>query len=422
MLNFKFRYCLKEVLGRRNRFLLMLSGTALGVAFWLCLNALAGAYDQAAIAPLQAIGADLTVQKSGGTVPDKFEGAVIPCASDIISGLAVARIQAIPGVKEVTPTLLMWVFGTDQKNSNDFKMVLGIDPKAKSGLDKLKSGLKAGRFFEAGDLNTALIDESYGITKKLKPGDALEVAGNRLEIVGVIATPSTNLLGSTNIFIPLGKAREIAAHAPQIHGFGKKDVNLLFIKADPTRVAIVQAAITKIIPGSTVSSPSRFLNLMGGLAAVAKHLAWLGSLIGILIAVAIVARTSASGILERRRDLAVMKAVGWTASDIRYQVLCENLFAGFLGGAVGLIVSFFFTMILQGQKVAIPLPWELNPYPHFYLTNNTAKFLEVPLPIHLSWSSIIFALVLGLGIALLTTLLILRYLGQIKPAEVLRNE
>lgn len=422
MNNFGFRYAVKEVWGRKNRSLLMISGIALGITFWLCLNALAGAYDQAAVAPLEAIGADLAVQKSGGPIPNKFEGAVLPCAGDIISGAAVSQIKAIPGVKNISPALLLWVFGASEKNANDFKMVLGIDPTADFGLEKLKNGLKEGRFLEASDRDKALADESYAKTKGIKPGDTVEIAGSSFQIAGVVATPATNLLGATNIYIPLEAAQRIAGSAPLIEGFQKNDVNLLFIKADPIRVSKIQAEIAGILPKATVSTQSRFLALMGGLAAAAKHLAWLGSLIGLLIAMAIVARTSASNIWERRRDIAVMKAVGWRVSDVRRQILGENLLAGVIGGIVGLIASLLFTWALQGQTATIPLPWELNPFPHFYLTNNVAKVLKVPLNIHLSWSSILLALILGISLALLTTLMVIRYLTQIKPAEVLRNE
>ncbi len=422
MPKFSLHYCLKEIWGRKNRSLLMLGGIALGVTFWLCLNALAGAYDQAAIAPLEAIGADLAVQKSGGPIPNKFEGAVLPCADDIIRGTNASKIMAISGVKQVSPMLLLWVFGADQKNLGDFKMVLGIDPQTDFALKKLKSGLKAGRFLQPGDRDRALVDESYAQTKKIKPGDSLKIAGSRFQVVGVVSTPATNLLGATNIYIPLEKAQEIASSTPLIPGFQKNDVNLLFISADPTRVSQIQAEVVKIIPGSTVSTQSRFLALMGGLAAAAKHLAWLGSLIGILIAMAIVVRTSASGIWERRRDIAVMKAVGWTVSDVRRQILSENLLTGFSGGIVGLIVSFRFIWTLRGQTVTIPLPWELNPFPHFYLTNNVAKVLKVPLNIHLSWSSVLLALILGVCLVLVTTMMIIGSLTKIKPAEVLRNE
>lgn len=416
------RYLLAEVTGRKNRSILMLSGIALGVVFWLCLNALAGAYGQAAAAPLRELGADLTLQKSGGPIPDTFEGAILPCADDVIKGSAAAQVQDIPGVQKVASALLLWVFDSGMENANDFKMVAGIDPANEFGPGELKGGVTDGRFLSPDDQGKALVEEGYASTKGLEPGDTLSIAGHDYQIVGVVAVPSASLLGSTNVYIPLKEAQEIASSATQIAGFERGDVNLLFIKADPAQLASIQAQIAQIMPGVTVSTPTSFLALMGGLAASATQLAWLGSVIGLLAAIAMTLRTSASNVWERRRDIAIMKAVGWTAGDVFRPLVSENLLLGLAGGIVGLMVSYGFTLAMQGQVVAIPLPWELNPYPHFYLTSGAAKLLEVPLAVQLSWGAALSALALGMGIALVTTLLISRRLTAIKPSEVLRDE
>ena len=204
--------------------------------------------------------------------------------------------------------------------------------------------------------------------------------------------------------------------------FHKDDINLVFLKADPGQIMTVQSEIGTLLPGVTVSTPTSFLALMGGFAEAAKRLAWIGSAIAIVAALAMTVRTSASTIWERRRDIAIMKAVGWTNANARGQLLCENLILGLLGAALGLLGSFGFTWAMNGQIITIPLPWELDPYPHFYLTDNADKVLSIPLELHLSWNLSIVALLAGMGIAFITILLVSKRIMKIKPAEVLRNE
>ena len=415
-------YLLAEVMGRKSRSILMVSGLALGVALWLCLNAVSGAYGQAAAVPLRELGADLIVQKSGGPVPNKFEGAVLPCADAAISGRAASRIKTLPGVQEVASALVLWAFDSGMKNAGDFKMVLGIDPSSRFGPGKLKEGVRAGRFLKAGTEGEALLDETYAAAKGLKPGDTITVAARKFHVAGVVAAPPSGLLGTINVYIPLEDAQEIASQATQISGFKREDLNLLFIRIDPASLAGVQQGITAALPGVTVSTPGSFLALMGGIAAAAKRLALLGTSIALLAALAISVRTSAGVIWERRHDIAMMKAVGWATADVRRQVISENLVLGFLGGLLGLAAAFCFTLALRGQVVNIPLPWELDPYPHFYLTTSAAKSLSVPLPIHLTWGAVILGLVSGMALSLLTTILVGRRLAHIKPAEVLRYE
>ncbi len=422
MVGLNLRYMLAEVRLRRSRSFLMAGGIALGVAFLLCLNALAAAYAQASTVPMRQLGADITVQKSNGPIPAKFEGAVFPCADAIIDKSSLGSIQSASGVEQVSSALLLWVFDSGMENASDFKMVLGIDPSSEIGPGELKEGLKAGRFLTSTDQSKALVDASYAATKGIRIGDTLRMAGRAFEVVGVVTAPPASILGATNIYIPLNEAQEIASSAAQIKGYHDGDVNLVFIKADPARLSAVQDEITKDVPGATLSTPSSFLAMMGGLAAAARRLAWLGTLIAVLAAVAVAVRISASNIWERRLDIAVMRAVGWTTADCVRQVSGENLLLGLAGGVIGVVASWCFTLALGGQVVNIPLPWELDPYPHFYLTTAAEQFLKVPLAVRLSWPWVLFALALALLISLVTTLLVASRLTKIKPAEVLRYE
>jgi lipoprotein-releasing system permease protein len=419
---FNIHYMLAEILKRKNRSLLMLSGIALGVIFFLCLNALADAYYQASAVPLREMGTDITVQKSNGPIPEKFEGAILPCADAIIRESAVADVAKIRGVEEISPALLLWVFDSGMENASNFKMVLGIDLNQEAGPGQLKNRVVEGRFLEYSDQDKALVDENFASMKGIKSGDLISIAGQNYQVVGVVATPAASLVGATNVYIPLKEAQKIASHASQINNFQENDVNLLFIKADSSQIAAIQSEISKALPGSTVSTPASFLAYMGGLAAASKRLALLGTIIALLAALAMAVRTSASNIWERRKDIAIMKAVGWTSSDVRRQLIAENIVLGLVGGFIGIVVSLFFTLALSGQVVAIPLPWELNPYPHFYITNQVAKSIIVPLAVHITWSAAFLALVLGMTMALLTTFLVSRRLTKIKPSEVLRYE
>lgn len=420
MIGVRIHYVLKEILGRKNRSLLMLAGLTLGITFLLCVNALANAYDQAASVPLQQLGADLTVQKSNGPIPNKFEGAVLPCANNVIS--EPEKIRNIPGVEQVTSALLLWVFDSGQNNAGDFKMVLGIEPDSNIGPGKLKGGIQAGRYLTSSDHNKAMVDKSYASAKGIKLGDVLHISGRDFPVIGIVTTPSTTLLGTTNVYISLADAQEIASKAPEISHFQHNDVNVVFVKSDPARLASVQSDIQKALPGVTVSTPQSFLGMMGGVAAAAKLIARLGSLIAVFAAGAMAMRTTASSIMERKRDIAIMKAVGWSAANIRNQIMSENLLLGLSGGLLGLIVSYGFTLLLRGQLVEIPLPWELDPYPHFYLTSSAEKFLKVPLNVNLSLTPVILALILAVVITLITTLVFARRITNIKPSEVLRYD
>ena len=139
----------------------MIGGLALGVALWLCLNALAGAYEKAAAVPLRQMGTDLTIQKKLGPIPGKFEGAILPCADAQLDGGNAAKIKTIPGVEKMTTGLLLWVFDSGMNNANDFKMVLGMDASADIGPGILKNGITTGRYLKPEERGKAMLDENF---------------------------------------------------------------------------------------------------------------------------------------------------------------------------------------------------------------------------------------------------------------------
>ena len=421
-MGFKAKYLLAEITGRKNRSLLTIISLALGIALWVCLTVLASGYENAASAPLRQLGTDLTIQRTQGPIPDKFEGAILPCADARIEGNEVEKLRTLPGIERMTTALLMWVFDMGIESTNDFKMVLGLDPVADFGPGVLKDGAIEGRYLNENERGMALLDEGYAVKHGIEVGETIVAASSDFQVVGIVRTPSASLFGATNVYISLADAQEIAVQAPQIQEFQQTDINLVFLKADPEQVMSLQSSIESILPGVTISTPISFLSLMGGFAEAAKRFAWAGSVIAIIAALAMTVRTSASSIWERRREIAIMKAVGWTNSNARWQLLRENLILGLTGASLGLMGSFCFIWVMNGQIITIPLPWELDPYPHFYLTESADKVLSIPLALNLSYGLSSIALLSGMAIAFITIILISKRIMKIKPAEVLRNE
>ncbi len=88
-------YLFRELYYQKRRTLTAILGLSIGIALLIILNTLSMAYRQAAHAPLQAIGADISVQRPGD-VPKDLAGAVFPCSAVTISQAEVEKIQGLP--------------------------------------------------------------------------------------------------------------------------------------------------------------------------------------------------------------------------------------------------------------------------------------------------------------------------------------
>ncbi|MEX2323702.1 MAG: FtsX-like permease family protein [Acidimicrobiia bacterium] len=413
-------YIASELRRRPSRTLAALVSIGIGIALFLSLQAYAGGFREAARAPLSEVGAAITAQRQGD-VPEVFEGIVFPHSVGPLHPDEIEAIAAIDGVEEVAESLFFWSFEDD-----GFVAGLGIDPSVDFGPGRLRTALVDGRFLEPDERGIAVADTSYAHQSGLGVNDFTTIAGRSFTIVGLVDTTRVGQVANANVYIPLVDAQEMAAEAPNVlsvHDMGADDANLLFLKAEQTQSEGVVAAAEAILgPDALVSSAESFGEQLGVLFDLIDRFGVVVGLMAFLFAVAILLRTIAVGVWERRREIAMMRAVGWRRRDITRQLLSETLVITFLGAAVGVAFASVITAVMSRSIVVVPVPWELSPSPHFLPGGAEDVAVVVPLMARLTPATALAALLLALVAATIVGVWLPRRLANIKPAEVLRSE
>jgi lipoprotein-releasing system permease protein len=413
------RYLRNELYYQRRRTLAAVIGLSIGIALLIILNALSMAYRSAARAPLQEIGADLTVQRSGN-VPKDLTGAVFPCSAVTIRNEEVKKIEALPGVRGVGKAVILWVF--DPKRA---WIVLGIDEQSPVGPSILRNSVIEGRFLREGKPET-LVEVSYARQFGIKVGDTISVAKRDYPVVGLVDASRISKIAVANVYMPLSEAQSLAASSPQVQAvspFTPADVNLVFIKADEEKIpALASALRTMMGKDATIGTPESFLKLLGSLFALSDKFTLAASLIAILVAVLISFKTMAGNIVEREREIGVLKAVGWINRNVVTQILAESVVECFMAGILGLLIALVAAYGLGFLKVHIPIPWEMSPRPHFLPGGGDQLFNTLRLPVHVPWTLASFAVLLSVVVGGITGALLGRNISRIKPSEVLRHE
>ena len=413
------RYLKNELYYQKRRTLTAILGLSIGIALLVILNALSMAYRQAAHAPLQAIGADISVQRSGD-VPKDLAGAIFPCSAVTIRQAEIEKIQGLPGIRGLGTALLLWVF-----DSNRAWIVLGIEQHNSVGPAILRSAVTEGRFLREG-ASEALVEVAYARQFGIKVGDTITVAEKEYPVVGFIDASQASKIAVANVYLPLAEAQGLAVSSKQLQSvspYNPGDVNLLFIKADQEKITDLAASLKGILgKNATVATPDSFLKLLGSLFALSDKFTLAASLIAILVAVLIAFKTMAGNIAERAREIGVLKAVGWTNRNVVAQLLMESVVQCFLAGVLGLLIALVVTFGLSFMKVNIPIPWDMAPTPHFLPGGGDQVYKTLRLPIQVPWTLASFAFVLSIVIGGLTGGLLGRQIAKIKPSEVLRHE
>lgn len=329
-------------------------------------------------------------------------------------------MASIPGVEGVAESLFFWSFEGDR-----FVAGLGLDPAVDFGPGRLRSGVVDGRFLEDGDEGVVVVDASFAEQSGVEVGDAIAVASRSLAVVGVVDS-TVGKVANANLYIPLGDARALASAAPSVlavHDMRPDDANLLFVKAEQTQAEEVATAAAQIMGDQAlVSAAESFTEQLGALFGLVDRFGVMVGLVALSFAVAVLLRTVAASVWERRREIGMMRAVGWRRRDVGRLLVAEALVVTTSGVLAGLGFALLLTMLMRRSTVTIPVPWELAPSPHFLPGGADEVAVVVPLGAVVTPTMALAALGLSLLTAAVVGLWSTRRLANIKPAEVLRSE
>jgi len=413
-------YLLAELTRRPRRTLFAILSVASGVALFVSLQAYATGYREAARAPLAEIGADIAAQRQG-EVPEAFDGIVFPHSTAPIHREEIEAVRRLPGVEAVGESVLFWDFESEQ-----FLVVLGLDPSATSGPGRLRAAVTEGRFLAADERGVAAADVTFARERHLRVGDRVSIAGQPFTVVGLVDTSRAGQVANANLYVPLADARALSHEAPNVravHDFRADDANLLFIKANQAQIDGVTASVASLLGDEAlVSSTRSFSQTLGEAYRLVDRFGWLVGLAGLGVAAAALLRAMSANLWERRRDIGVMRAVGWRRIDIVRQLASELIALALAGVGVGLAGAVVISFILSQTTVTVPVPWELSPTPHFLPGGAKSMAVTIHLPAQVSSQTAFIALGLALLGSAAVAIGLAGWAARIKPAEVLRSE
>jgi putative ABC transport system permease protein len=266
---------------------------------------------------VEGVGADILVQPPNASIFIAFSSAVM---QETVGD----QIATLPGVDEVAPTLVL----LDQAH---FANVYGIDYRRFNALSKGFLFL-AGRPFAAPD--EALADDIAAQTQHLKVGDKITLLSHDFTLAGVVAHGK-----GARYFIPLQTAQEIAGT--------DKRVSMFYVRSkgdtEGTREEIV-----KLLPAHRVRSMAEYLTLMNSsnLPELQPFIRTMVGL-GVVISFLVVLLTMHTMVMERTREIGILKALGSSRLDILRLILSEALAMAAVGSVVGILITFVARLVLK---------------------------------------------------------------------------
>ncbi|MBV9281098.1 MAG: FtsX-like permease family protein [Chloroflexi bacterium] len=258
----------------------------------------------------------------------------------------------------------------------------------------------AGRALGAGDAGTnhvLLVEGLMGYPYYLQPGDTITMreTGNgrrtTIRVTGFYARPRRGERFAAFSTPPVYADRQLVLR------LGGADVQtVVSFSADQKSLARDAAALQQALPGVLVVDVGDLTAIVDTILNELLHLLAVLTALVLGAGIAVVANGVALAMLERRREIALFKAVGFGPGSVQSFVLVENALIGVLAGAV----SVFVTAVALGLL-------------SHYAFNQAIGFDPV---------LAMLVLLIAAAMAVMTAFLSARAPIRIRPLEALRND
>ncbi|MEM2598819.1 MAG: FtsX-like permease family protein [Thermoproteota archaeon] len=328
---------MKEIRRRKSRSISNIAGFAIGVAALVTLVMAARGWEACTAGPLKALGADMIFFYSAPITPNPGTGCyVVMHLFSYPFNMSVANyLEEVPGVERAVPVLLHRMRAVT---------LCGIDPAETVTNVILPGDVIEGRYLTPDDKDVALVDSQYAAQYGLKVGSNVTYV-KTFKVVGIVKARAMSLIQAT-IYANLPDVQEIIG-APGI-------VNMVLIRAeDPRKISSISEAISRSWPRSTVITASDIASVTTGVINIGEQTAWSISFIVVVVAVLFGIKSQLSALVERTREIGLLKAIGWSNKDVVSQIVFESLLQGLIGGLIGCVAgcvaSFYMLSTIKGE-------------------------------------------------------------------------
>jgi putative ABC transport system permease protein len=355
------KYSLKNLTTRKSRSILTIFSIFLGIStIFIFISFGLGLYNYVNQFTTGSSADKITIQTKGGTIPGLDETFSLG-EEDLKAILRSSGVYDATGIS----------FKVAEVIKNDvrrYAFLIGMDPKKPMMQEMGNVKLFLGRELQSGDNGKVVLGYNYLLPDKIFPtpfelNQDIEIQGKKLKIIGFYESIG-NPQDDSQIYI-------LEDYLGSLYGNKTKSYGMIIAKVDTDRIREVIENVEKSLRHSRNQEIGKEDFYVASFEDLLKtYTSALNIIIGFIILIALIsvivsaintANTMITSVLERVREIGVIKSIGARNSEILKIFLFESSFLGFVAGVIGVLWGW--TLSAFGGKILADLGWSfLAPF------------------------------------------------------------
>lgn len=358
------KIALVHLTGRKRQTIMSLLGITLGVAFFMAVSSLMRGSETDFIERLINSSPHITVTDEFRTLPKQPVLAAYPEAAAIsLHGLKprtetrgirgykqkLALIAALPGVHAapaLTGQAILTFAGKEQGVT-----INGIVPEMMVDVSDLEEKIVAGSLDDlSANPNGIIIGRALAKKLYLEMGDNVSVSSptgtvRTMKIVGLFDT-GTTAIDEGQIYTLLKRAQVLLNRPDRAN-------RIIIQLADAYAARDMAAAIEARVGYRSQSWQEASESIMSVL--LIRNIIMYSVVSAILVVASFgIFNVISTVVMEKQRDIAILKSIGFHARDVRRIFLAEGVSIGLAGSALGIVVGYALMAVLSRIEIHVP--------------------------------------------------------------------
>ena len=257
-------------------------------------------------------------------------------------------VKRIEGIRDAAPYLLY------QQYNESFRAEIsigGVDTTSIATKNNVCAitNLIAGKYI-SDKPDEIVAEESFAIGHKLSLGDTLKIFGGTMKLAGIINSGIKP--GKADFYTSIDNLRNILKDKLQCQGT-VFDMNIILVEVADSRIQErVMKQLKQDMSYLTVSTYNCYQPASQVMSIIGRSSTLLSMLIFIFLIVFSV-KTQLTSLVERYREIGILKSLGWTNSRLSWQILIGSVIQSVIGASVGALLGAMVILLINKLDIRL---------------------------------------------------------------------